>query len=223
MFGGTIRVVTDLITAIIIVITMLAKAALGFARIMINVSHWVADAWHFIQHAAQSVANFIKGIWNSLPSWAQNVGRMIMQGLINGIENMMGGLGNVIGHVASTIIGGIGHFLGINSPSKVMHWHGQMAGLGLVNGMLAMLPHINSAAAAMAAAATPSGGFGGFGGSITTAPSGGFSGGGGSMQPIVVNVDGRRLFQIMQSRTLGYNVANNRRTPAGSALGVMAT
>ena len=38
---------------------------------------------------------------------------------------------------------------------------------------------------------------------------------GGDLRPIVVNVNGRKLFEIMKSRTLGYNVANNKRTPAG--------
>ena len=41
----------------------------------------------------------------------------------------------------------------------------------------------------------------------------------GAMQPIVVYVDGKKLFEVMQGQTFGYNVRTNNRTPRGRAVG----
>jgi phage-related tail protein len=41
-------------------------------------------------------------------------------------------------------------------------------------------------------------------------------------RPIIVNVDGQKLFTIMKNRTYQYNVANNTRKPGGSMTGVLA-
>lgn len=63
------------------------------------------------------------------------VGKDIVQGLINGISSMLGAVKDAAKNVASGAANAIKGFLNINSPSKLMIEYGQYTGVGLAKGM----------------------------------------------------------------------------------------
>jgi hypothetical protein len=138
-------------------------------------------------------------------------------GPVGGLAGAFRGLGNAISWAAN-IAGGVGGFLGgiashlgfeggTPGAPPGWAWVGEKGPeLAKMTGGEVVIPHGPSMAMAKGYANGTPGYAGAMGG-----------------QPIIVNIDGRQLFKIMQGRTLGYNVANNRRTGGGAALGVMAT
>ncbi|MDN3309557.1 tape measure protein [Microbacterium oryzae] len=73
----------------------------------------------------------VDAIWNGLADidWAQ-LGKDIVQGLIDGLGSMIGNVGDMIGDLASTAWDGFTDFFGIHSPSRLMRG----AGVNLVEG-----------------------------------------------------------------------------------------
>lgn len=133
-----------------------------------------------------------------------------MNGLAGAVGRALGQIANLIPGLGAVgrVVGGLllGHETGTPGAPPGYAWTGER-GPELVkfNGGETVIPHGPSMAMARGYAnGTP-----------------GWERG-GDMQPIVVNIDGKKLFEIMKNRTFGYNVANNKRTPGGSATGVMA-
>ena len=124
-----------------------------------NATKKISDMWEstkqFFSDLLDSMVNSAKNAWNNLKSgvsdMVQNVkdafgkikdidlfeiGKNIIQGLIDGVGNMIGAVGRKIKDVASTIKDGIKGALGIHSPSR---WMRDMIGrnipLGVVKGI----------------------------------------------------------------------------------------
>lgn len=73
-----------------------------------------------LKTSVQNTVNSVKSIFNSLRNInLYEIGRNIIQGLISGINNMVGAVGRAISNVASNITGRIKGALGIHSPSRV--------------------------------------------------------------------------------------------------------
>lgn len=96
----------------------------GAKKIWSNVIDWFQgledDVWNQVQGAGQ---------------WLYQIGQDVVQGLINGIESMASSLGSVVGDIAGKITGGLGHLLGIHSPSTVLHEMGVYTMQGFHNGL----------------------------------------------------------------------------------------
>ncbi|MFC4712228.1 phage tail protein [Planococcus dechangensis] len=103
----------------------------------------------------------IKNIWDSVMTFFRGIdlaqmGRDMIQGLINGIKGMAGKLLTAVTSLVNdNIPGPIKKILKIASPSKLMHQYGEWTGEGLEGGMEDSASGINKAAEGMAYAAIP--------------------------------------------------------------------
>jgi hypothetical protein len=116
-------------------------------RIAINnemdeIKRRVSESW-------RSVENFFKSID------LRQIGRNIMQGLIDGINDMWDSVTNSAKNIAKSIGDNIRGMLDIRSPSRVMMKIGEDTGEGLAIGLENTLDKIKKQAAALAAAAMP--------------------------------------------------------------------
>lgn len=128
----------------------------GFDRVTHDIGSWASDfarvftqeipGW--INQAGAWFGRFPDMVWNalaSLPGRMLTMGENIIQGLINGIEHMFGGVVSAIARIANAIPSGISKILHILSPSQVMHNIGMNIGLGLANGIDASHGHVMAA------------------------------------------------------------------------------
>ncbi len=79
-----------------------------------------------------------------------NLGKQIIQGLINGVTGMVGKAVSAVKHIGSSILGGIKHLFGVFSPSRVMAEIGTNIVQGLANGIAGSGPRAVQAMTAMA-------------------------------------------------------------------------
>ena len=74
---------------------------------------------------------------SSAGSWLVGVGESIIQGMLNGIDSAMHGVGSWLkSHVVDPIINAVKHFFGIHSPASVMVPVGANIMQGVIQGML---------------------------------------------------------------------------------------
>jgi tape measure domain-containing protein len=86
---------------------------------------------------AKEIPGKIKGFFTSLPGMLKEIGRNIIQGLVNGIRGSLGAVMSAAKGIVDQIPGPIKKALGIHSPSRVMAQIGKWITEGLVKGMLA--------------------------------------------------------------------------------------
>jgi hypothetical protein len=147
-----------------------------------QVKQWFFDFWNFVKAIFADISNFISGILNGIHSaikayinlyisafndvkkgilaifngainWLYDVGKDIIQGLINGIKAMAGAAENAAKDIGKGITSGAKKILGVLSPSTVFHEIGTNVGEGLVNGINAMQSAVSGASIQMAMAA----------------------------------------------------------------------
>lgn len=102
----------------------------------------------------------IKNIWNGIKSFLSSVnlftvGKNIIQGLLNGINNMAGKVLNKAQEIANGVKNKIKSALRIASPSKVMLQYGEWTGEGFAIGLERTIADIAAGAGLMAQAAVP--------------------------------------------------------------------
>ena len=85
---------------------------------------------------AKEIPGKIKGFFTSLPGMLKEIGRNIIQGLVNGIKGSLGAVMSAAKGIVDQIPGPIKKALGIHSPSRVMAQIGKWITEGLVKGML---------------------------------------------------------------------------------------
>ena len=89
-------------------------------------------------------------------SWLIDVGKNIIEGLLNGIRSMAGTVKDaVLGVVPDWVTGPFKDALGIESPSKVFAEFGENIGEGLIEGIGGMERRVGAAVEGITAAATP--------------------------------------------------------------------
>ena len=84
-----------------------------------------------------------------------DIGKNIIQGLIDGMENMIGRIREIAGEIADTIKNKIKNALDIHSPSRVMMELGAYTGEGFGNGIESTIGSISKQANYLADAAIP--------------------------------------------------------------------
>jgi len=165
--------------------------------------------WTSIKDGIQSAIDWIKG----LPSQLKTLGQNMIQGLVDGIKNMVGKVGDAVKSVADKVTGGLRDLLGIHSPSRVLMQLGEYTGQGFVRGLENTIAAVRREAAEMAAAVT-----GAFGGAATP----GVAVAGGSTSFATVSLEGmfaganfyvrsdedvrklaREIFDLMRSASRG--------------------
>lgn len=170
------QIVTDVFNAVKSVITGAMHAVKAVITKVVNAvkSIWhggwngikriFSNAWNGIRKGATNGASRLLGFMRSIPSkilgalgnlghLLYSAGRNLIQGLINGVGAMGGALWDACKRIANKAIDSIKNFLGIASPSKVMHQIGLYTGQGFIDGIEKMETKTARAAARLANAA----------------------------------------------------------------------
>ncbi|MEC3884579.1 hypothetical protein VKA52_12670 [Halobacillus sp. HZG1] len=151
ILSNTVKVTWSLIKTIVStgidILLGLFEAGLAILR-----GDW-SGAW-------QAIEQIGKNIWRNIESFFSNIdltqmGRDIIQGLLNGISSMFGSIKRMISRAADLVPNWLKKKLGIASPSKVTTRLGEFTGEGMVVGAGKMLPKIAKRAKEMAGAITP--------------------------------------------------------------------
>jgi TP901 family phage tail tape measure protein len=179
----------------------LGRATLSVVRFVVQMYQGVRDKLGQLVSFVRSIPGRILSALGNLGSMLFNAGKNIIQGLINGIKNMAGNVKNAVSGVLSAARNLLpfspakeGPFSGRGYPL----YAGQSIGDSLATGIRQSLGVVRAAAGGLASAAYPEfagmGRYGGAGGSSA----GGYASGGGG-EPIVVqlNVDGKRLIDVL--------------------------
>lgn len=103
-----------------------------------------------------AIKSAVTGFFGTAVTWLEHAGEMIVQGLINGIGNLAGGLLSKVQSLAGDVTGAFSKVLGIFSPSRVFTEHGANIVAGLVNGITTNTPAAKAAATALATATNQS-------------------------------------------------------------------
>ncbi len=182
--------------------------------------HW-HTAWSDLVNAASAgmkgIVTIITTIAKGFITLLYNAGRDIIQGLINGIKSMIGAIGGVISDIGHGISSAFGSVMKIFSPSQVFYQHGVNTMLGYINGLRDMAPAVKTAMRQVAEIMLPPQGGSAWPASSASAPfasllgsgGGGGASGSGSSGSVIVNVDGKKLFEVMQDQLYRYNVRNS--------------
>nr|DAO77690.1 MAG TPA: minor tail protein [Caudoviricetes sp.] len=101
-----------------------------------KVSSFASQMGSKARSAASSFVRNIKSGISSLPSQMYNIGRNIVQGIINGINSLKDSITSKMQSIAQSALNGAKHALGINSPSKVFKEQvGKWIPLGIADGI----------------------------------------------------------------------------------------
>ncbi len=130
-----------------------------------GIKHIFSNAWNAIRNGASNGASRLLSFMRSIPSkilsslghlgsLLLNAGKDLIRGLINGVGSMGSALWDACKRIANKAIDGIKSFLGIASPSKVMHQIGIFTAQGFIDGITKMEGKTARAARSLAAAAT---------------------------------------------------------------------
>lgn len=108
----------------------------------------------------EAIKGLAEDIWHNIESFFSNIdltqmGKDIIQGLLDGIGSMFGSIKNMVSKAADLVPNWLKKKLGIASPSKVTTQLGKFTGEGMVVGAGKMLPKIAKKAKEMADAVTP--------------------------------------------------------------------
>lgn len=98
-----------------------------FSAVKAVLSGNFSDAWTAIKGVFAGWGDFFSGLWGKVKSafsgaftGMADIGRNIIEGLWNGINNMVDWIGEKISSFGENVLGGIKRFFGIKSPSTVM-------------------------------------------------------------------------------------------------------
>ena len=102
-----------------------------------NIVSWGSDLWNEGTAAAgELVSAVVEGV-ASLPGKMLSIGEDLVEGLWNGISNMVGWIGDQIGSFADGVVSGLKDFFGIHSPSTLIEDEiGENVGMAVGTGML---------------------------------------------------------------------------------------
>jgi phage-related protein len=148
---GAIKVAWALIQS---VISTAINLVLGIISVAMKVlqGDW-KGAWETIKGTAKTIMDNIVGFFKGID--LAQIGKNIIQGLVNGIGGMIGTVKKKVQEIAALIPKGVKDFLGIHSPSRVMMELGVNTGEGFQLGLKDQLAKIKAAALDMASAALP--------------------------------------------------------------------
>jgi phage-related minor tail protein len=196
------------------------------------ITHWkqisttAEQVWHdvtnFVGHMASDIGNFlgeavkffislpadILGVYADADTWLYDVGKNIIEGLINGVKDMVGDLTGAVKNVASGAIDTVKNILGIHSPSSVFAEIGTNIGQGLVQGVQGTKSTVAGALTSLTnvtlAPPTVSGGGAAVGGGGGAAGAGVVIESGGSL--VTVQYNGRGQFTIQDAAAMGKEI-----------------
>lgn len=128
-WNGIVSAVSSAITNVVSAIVS------GGSQIMAEVGSWPGKIQSFFADAG---------------SWLVAAGQQLVQGFINGMSDMIGAAVAKAREFASRVKNAVTDFLGIHSPSRVMHDLGQYTGQGFADGLESQKEKITNVAADIA-------------------------------------------------------------------------
>ena len=135
-----------------------------FSNILTNIWSLIVNKFNDIKSSVSTkmdeVKTSISNIWNRVMEFFGEIdlfqiGKDIIQGLINGIKSMAKAVVDGIKGVVNGAIDGAKKLLGINSPSRVFMEFGEYTGEGFINGINSMKKSVAKAGQEMADASIP--------------------------------------------------------------------
>jgi hypothetical protein len=116
------------------------------------------NTFNSINRLQANINSASAGLGNTAAANMYQAGVDAAQGLVNGLLAKTKALTLAAAKLANAIVAQIKRTLGIRSPSKVLEWHGSMAGLGFTRGIEGEYGRVSKAAAGLGSAATGTGG-----------------------------------------------------------------
>ncbi len=124
------------------VIVAVVKGIVDFITWLVNLATSSDNLGDFLLKLAQGVIDFFAGIQGAIGNlfagainWLFDIGRNIVQGLINGVTAVVQGLFNLIGGIGQNIADTFANVLGIHSPSRLFRGFGKNVIKGLEIGL----------------------------------------------------------------------------------------
>ncbi|MFE3573951.1 hypothetical protein [Lysinibacillus sp. NPDC059133] len=166
-------VVTTVLNGIKTVVTTVWNGIKTVVTTVVNgIKTVITTVWEAIKTTVETLMNGVRTAietgWNAAKTFLENIkliqiGKDIINGLINGIGSMMGAVGDKVAEIANSIPAGIKKLLGIHSPSRVMIAIAKWIPIGVAKGIEATTNVVKKATGLMSAKAVPD-----FGKSIIT-------------------------------------------------------
>lgn len=103
----------------------------------------ITDAISSVTESAKKILSAIKSAFDNFSLF--NIGKNLIQGLIDGVNNMIETAKNAVANVGNAVIDKVKNVLGIHSPSTVFAEIGGYIDQGLANGINAALPYVEQA------------------------------------------------------------------------------
>lgn len=103
----------------------------------------ITDAISSVTETAKKILSAIKSAFDNFSLF--DIGKNLIQGLINGVNNMIETAKNAVANVGNAVIDKVKNVLGIHSPSTVFAEIGGYIDQGLANGITAAVPYVATA------------------------------------------------------------------------------
>lgn len=103
----------------------------------------ITDAISSVTETAKKILSAIKSAFDNFSLF--DIGKNLIQGLIDGVNNMIETAKNAVANVGNAVIDKVKNVLGIHSPSTVFAEIGGYIDQGLANGITAALPYVEQA------------------------------------------------------------------------------
>lgn len=103
----------------------------------------ITDAISSVAETAKKILSAIKSAFDNFSLF--DIGKNLIQGLIDGVNNMIEAAKNAVANVGNAVIDKVKNVLGIHSPSTVFAEIGGYIDQGLANGINAALPYVEQA------------------------------------------------------------------------------
>nr|WP_246362670.1 phage tail tape measure protein [Paenibacillus alba] len=126
--------------------------------VMLIIAYW-DQIKSFTVNVFTSIGDFFTNLWNGIVSFYSSlnlfdVGKNVIEGLINGIGSMASAVWDKVKGIASGIADGFKKVLDIHSPSRVMMEVGYYTGAGLAEGITGTEGMVNDASSDLAGEVT---------------------------------------------------------------------
>lgn len=103
----------------------------------------ITDAISSVTETAKKILSAIKSAFDNFSLF--DIGKNLIQGLIDGVNNMIETAKNAVANVGTAVIDKVKNVLGIHSPSTVFAEIGGYIDQGLANGIAAAVPYVTAA------------------------------------------------------------------------------
>lgn len=110
----------------------------------------ITDAISSVTETAKKILSPIKSAFDNFSLF--DIGKNLIQGLINGVNNMIETAKNAVANVGNAVIDKVKNVLGIHSPSTVFAEIGGYIDQGLANGITSAIPYVTTAMQGVVAA-----------------------------------------------------------------------